>query len=120
MSVLKKIKDGSLTPQVANHFISLFPELHQELSNQMNQKIVEHQLNGTPKPAYKMRQALSLFLGTNLDSTLTQPNIMAAQASFVFQPPQQSHGKSSKNSLSKMGELAQTDQQARDARGQKE
>ena len=123
LSILKKIKNGSITPKHINHFTSLYPELHQDLSQRINEQIAEERLKNNPKPNYGMRQALSLFLGSNLDSSLSQPVLALAQSAFIpKQPPQGQPAPKqvkSKSSLSKVGQSALTGAQAREQRDQK-
>ena len=117
LSILKKIQNGSLTSKEMNHFISLYPELHQELSQRIHEQISENRFNDHPKPKYGMRQALSLFLGQDLDSSLSQPVMALAQSTFTAKQMQQQQGSSkevkSKASLGKIGQSAATPDQAR-------
>lgn len=80
----------------------------------MTERMMQSQLKEETKPKYKTRQALSLFLGTNLDSTLTPAGIQAAQGVFAKQKAQKQMPPNSKSSLSKMGPNSQTASQARD------
>lgn len=116
LSVLKHIKHGSLTPKQVMGFRSMYPELHDFLLKKINDHIIHHKVKEKVKPSYKMRQALSLFLGQNMDSTLSQPNIMAAQSVFMQQRAQQAQVPKKESSLSKIGEHAMTDDQARERR----
>lgn len=116
LSILNKIKSGSLGTKEMKHFSAMFPELHQTLSKKMTEKIMQNSLHDEKRPPYHVRQALSLFMGSNLDSSLTQPNIAAAQAVFFQQKSQQQPKPSSKSSLSKMGQNAQTADQSRQER----
>lgn len=122
LSILNKIKDGSLSVAHAGAFRSMYPELHQELSKKMTKKIMEKGMKENKRPPYHMRQAMSLFLGSNLESTLMPANIQAAQNTFVARKAQQSQGNARPNSkaqLSKIGQSAQTPDQARQARQSK-
>ena len=83
LSIMNKVKDGSIDAQDMKHFISMYPEIHSHLSKEMTKKIMEQQLKGEIPP-YKTRQGMSLFLGSPLDTTFTPAGIQAAQA--VFQP----------------------------------
>lgn len=113
LSILKKIKDGSLLPKHVTDLNSMYPELYNHLSKKITEKIMKSKLNGNEKPPYHMRQSLSLFLGSNLDSTLTQPNMMAAQNVFLNQKAQKMNPPNTKSSLSKIGMSAQTAEQSR-------
>lgn len=118
LSILKKIKSGSLVPTDMAHFTQMYPELHSHLSNKLTQRIIKGQLNKETKPPYHVRQAMSLFLGSSLDSTLTQPNMMAAQNVFAMQKAQKSApaGADTKNGLDKIGQGMRTAEQARTQR----
>jgi hypothetical protein len=113
LSILNKIKSGSLGTRDMKHFSSMFPELHQTLSKKITEKIMQNSLDEEKKPPYHVRQALSLFMGTNLDSSLSQPNMAAAQSVFLQQKVQQQPRPASKSSLSKIGQNAQTPDQSR-------
>lgn len=80
--VLNNIKKGNLTSEEVVHLKTLYPALYSKLAN----KITEQIINKTSKKEmipYTERQALSLFLGQPLDSTLTSEAIQSAQS----QPP---------------------------------
>jgi hypothetical protein len=125
VTVLNHVKDGSLTPETMDHFKAMYPDIHETLAKQLTQKITNNQIAGT-SPSYAKRQALSLFLGTPLDSTLTAGNIMAAQATYANQAQQPAPGTpqtKSKRNTSKLGEASaqyQTIEQARLSRQQKQ
>jgi len=89
LSVLKHVKDGTLTKNHMEHMQAMWPELTTHLSKEMTKRITEAQLKGET-PEYKVRKSLSLFLGTPLDSTMTPSGIMAAQATYIpkIGPPQ--------------------------------
>lgn len=114
ISILGKVKDGSLTPKDMQHFTAMYPELHRDLSKRLTKRIFEDQLKEETKPKYGIRQALSLFTGSNLDSSLTPQNIQAAQMVFAKQNAQRNPPPSTKAPLSKAGSRAQTPSQARD------
>lgn len=114
ISILKDIKNGTLTPGRVKAFIQMYPEVHQE----MTKKITEHianKVHNKERPPYHLRQSLSLFMGTNLDSSLSQPNIAAAQAVFMQQKAQQAPP-SKTNSLNKASQSSQTPEQSRESR----
>lgn len=116
MSILKKIKNGTLVPKDMEHLTNMYPELHSHLSKKITEKIADHKMDETKKPPYHVRQAMSLFMGSNLDSTMTQPSMQAAQNVFAQQNAQKQAPPNSKSSLSKLGEAAQTPEQARTQR----
>lgn len=122
-SVLDHINAGTLTTDHMNHFRALFPETHNMLSKEMTKKITESQLKNE-KPPYAKRQSMSMFLGTPLDSTLSQPAIATIQGLYAIKQSQQqqqgSPAKSKKgtSTLSKSPTSSLTDSQAREQRMQ--
>jgi hypothetical protein len=100
LSILKNVKDGSITPDQLNHLNSMYPEIQQHLAQEITKKIVDNKLSGE-KPAYKTRQGLSMFLGTPLDSTFTPHCIMATQNVFMNQRGAQQQSPPPKKSPSK-------------------
>ena len=119
LGVLKHIKQGTLLPPHVSAIKSVYPDLHAHLSSKITERLMQNKLDEEKKPPYKVRQALSLFLGGNVDSTMTQPNIMAAQNTFVIQKAQQAQQNAPPNSkaeLSKIGQNAQTVDQSRQQR----
>ena len=91
LSVLNHIKDGTLRLEQVKHLTAMYPELHNHLSKKLTEGVMNAQAEGKPLP-YKTRQSLSMFLGTELDSTMTPPYIMAAQSAFLPKLPQQPSG----------------------------
>lgn len=122
MSVLNHINDGSITPEHVKHFTSLYPEVHSYLSQEMSKRILKSQMNGEKVP-YKKRQAMSLFLGANLDSTFTPSAIQTIQGVFAMKKMGQQQQVPQKNkkgtsSLTKMDDHYLTGTQARTQRQQ--
>lgn len=113
LSILKHIKDGTLLPKHMTAFNSMYPDLKQHLSNKLMEKMADSHMSDKKKPSYKTRQALSLFLGSSLDSTLTPIGIQTAQAVFMNQKAMKSQPQTSTSSLKKIGQNAMTDDQAR-------
>jgi hypothetical protein len=112
---LKKVKNGTLTNDDMKHFVTLYPQLHQQLVQKFGQELSK----GKQIP-YDLRITMSKFMGTSLDSTLTTaglqglnpPTPMPMQKSPQGGPP----SASSVKNLSKLGASAQTPSQARAAR----
>lgn len=113
LSVIDHIKNGTLDPDHVKHMNALYPELSNHLQKKISEQIIKAQLKNE-KPPYKVRQAMSLFMGAPMDSNLTQANIMAAQASFMkAAPPGQGAPKgSSTKGLSDVSQQFQTHDQA--------
>lgn len=116
LKVLNHIKDGSLLPKHVDAIKQMYPELHQELSKKITTRMMKGNMSGEKKPPYHVRQALSLFLGSPVDSTLSQPGIMAAQNVFSMQKSQNPPPPNSKSFLNKIAQNAQTPDQGREQR----
>lgn len=116
LSILNHVKDGSLVPKQIKDFSSMYPELHEHLSKKIGERIVKGKFDEEKKPPYHVRQAMSLFMGTNLDRNLSQPNIMAAQNVFAMQQAQRQMPKTKGDSLEKIGQSSQTPDQSRQQR----
>lgn len=120
LSIMNKVNKGDLTSEDMKHFTALWPEMHSLLSKKLTEKITESQLR-KEKPPFKKRQALSLFMGVDLDGSLTPQAIQTIQNMYAMkgqsQQPQTEKPKKSGN-LSKLGTSAMTDEQARTNREQ--
>lgn len=119
LSILDKINSGNMTPEHMEHFKGLFPDVHKYLSSEMTKKIIEAQMKGEAPP-YKKRQAMSMFLGADLDGTFTPQNIAAIQGLYVAKSAQQQAPKTQKSSsaVAKAPTSYLTDSQAREKRQQ--
>ena len=126
LSILNHVNQSTITPEIMKHFTSLHPEVHGMLSDKITQALIKEKMAGR-KPPYSKRQSMSLFLGHDLDSVLSQPAIAAAQGVFMQkqasqqtqQQGQKQTPKKAKASLSKSSESALTQSQAREQRAQK-
>lgn len=107
MRILDKIKSGQIEPEHVTHFKSMYPEVDQVLQKKLAERISIAQLEGK-KPSYKIRQGLSMLLGTPLSAEMSPQHMMAAQAVFQSkkeeqqgQPPKKTSaiGKSSQSYL---------------------
>ncbi len=121
LSILNKVKDGSINIEDMKNFTGLYPELHQHLSKKITEMVVDNQVKGE-KPSYKTRQGLSLFLGAPMDSTFKPDNIQAAQNTFMRKnstPENQPVTKNKKNT-SKLGTVATSSMTADQSRQQRQ
>jgi len=84
LSVMNKVKNGTIDATDMKHLINLHPEVYSYMSKELTKKLMDSKMKGE-MPDYKTRQGMSLFLGSPLDSTMSPMGIQAAQA--VFQPP---------------------------------
>lgn len=121
LSVLKNVDSGDLTTDDMKHLNQMYPEVYSHMAARMTKRITEAQLKGE-KPTYRKRQAMSLFLGTELDSTFTPAAIATIQGMYqakgAAQQPQAQKPKKSTSPLSKMAPMAMSDAQARTNREQ--
>jgi hypothetical protein len=106
LGILNHIKAGTLTPETLNHFKSLWPEIHDHMSKKLTQKIMQAGVD-EEKPSYRVRQGLSMFLGTPLDSTMTPQAIQSVQAMYAPKPMPAQAGVSAKakKNTSKLGKI---------------
>lgn len=118
--VLSRLGQGRLTPSEVSTVKTLYPALYAKMSQQVMDSIIQSKSKGDSIP-YSKRLQLSMFLGQPLDSTMTPMAIMAAQPKPQAQPPGENGGggkppaASSVKGLSKMGVMAQTGPQTRQA-----
>ena len=122
LSVLDKIKKGTLTPEHLVHLNQMYPEVVSHLQKKITDRITQAQLKGE-KPTYQVRQGLSMLMGTPLSGEMTSTNIQAAQAVFMQQKQQAQQAAPTKNkkgtaSLSKAADSFKTADQAAAARQQ--
>jgi len=123
LNILNHVKDGSLTQKQLTHYKNLYPELYGNLSKEIMQEAFQAHEKGI-RPPYKTRQAMSLFLGEPLESSMTPQAIMANQA--VYQQmkgaPQAAAPKKVKKGTSNLNKIApnyETGAQAREIRQQR-
>lgn len=124
LSIMHEIGRGTLEPDHLQHFNAMHPELKSLLQKKLIKSVFESQMNGK-KPPYHVRQALSMFMGTELSSEMSPSSIQAAQNVFAIKKnsqQQQAAGgtpKSSKAALSKSDQAYLTGSQALARRAQK-
>jgi len=83
----------------------------------MTKRITEQQIKGE-KPNLRTQQGMSLFLGAPLSRSFTPEGIIASQATFAQQQPQQGPAKSTKP-LDKLAKSYETPSQSRSERENK-
>lgn len=120
LSILDHVNKGELTPEHMKHFTSMYPDVHKFLSTEMTKQITEAQLKGN-KPPYSKRQAMSLFLGADLDSSFSPMAIQTIQGLYAnkkaaAQQQVPTKNKKGTSTLSKISSSHQTDDQAREQR----
>ncbi len=109
LSVMKSIKNGTISRDEIQHLQAMYPDVTDMLQKKLTKQIMEYQLDGK-RPNYKIRQGLSLFLGTALSSELTPQNIQAAQSTFQqqAQAPQGDGGSKPKKSTTQLSKSSQS------------
>jgi hypothetical protein len=119
MTIMQKVKDGTVTPDDIKHVTSLYPAAWTSMQGALSSAMITHISKGGNTVPYKTRIGLSLALGQGMDSTLTGPAILAAQPQGGGQPqapmpqaPKQGSKSSTKN-LHKIADQAMTPNQAR-------
>lgn len=118
LSVLKHIQSGTVVPDHVKHLVGMYPDFYNHLGKKATEQIVKAQLKDE-KPSYRVRQGLSLFLGSPLDSTMTPQAIQSIQAMYAAkQAPQAPPGKTKKNTskLDDVSKSYETADQAAQAR----
>lgn len=122
LSILEKMQKGTILPEDIGHLKNLHPEVDEVMQKKLTERVVKDQIDGK-SPSYKVRQGLSMLLGAPLSSDMTQPNLMAIQATFQSKKPQQDvppvKNKRGSSSLTKVDDAYLTGNQARIARQQK-
>lgn len=75
-SVLQSMKDGMTSPEDLATLHAIYPKLAQAMQGHATEALIEAKTKGTEIP-YKQKMTLSMMLGQPLDSTMTQPTMMA-------------------------------------------
>lgn len=87
ISVLHQVRDGNVTPESIETIQAVYPKLYQEMQSTLIESISKHV--GKDGPAtipYRTRLSLGLFLGQDLDGSLSQSAIAANQAAIAMAP----------------------------------
>jgi hypothetical protein len=122
LSVMNKIKNGTIIPMEVTALKSMYPKLYQNLTGQLTKQMIEHKHKKIDLP-YKTRIGISMFMGQPLDSTMTPQALQAIQNvnGKVSQQAQQGGGgpatpqggRHTLSPLDKMANMAQTPLQRR-------
>lgn len=125
LSILSRIKDGSLTSKDLLTVQTIYPDLYKQMAMQIMDSMTDH-LNKGKAISYQTRMGLSKFAAQPLDSTMTPNSIMAAQPQPQSpQPPGEQPGKGKPRkgaggtALNKLSSSYQTSTQALAARHEK-
>lgn len=126
LSILNHVSRGTLSPEQVKHFNAMYPEVNNTLQKKLTDQIIKAQLQDK-KPSYKIRQGLSLLMGTPLSGELTPQSMQAIQATFQIQAQQDQtaaapvkKNKKNTSTLSKSSQSFLTGNQALTGRQQKQ
>lgn len=86
-TILNHVKDGNLVPSDVSTMKAIYPELYKKMVDRAGEALITAKSKNMEIP-YKTKQSLSLFLGQDLDSTMTP---MAMQAIIKSAGPQQAN-----------------------------
>ena len=105
LMLLHHIKNSTLLPQHVAIAKQIYPHFYSKIGEELTKAMTDHISEGGTIP-YNVKQGLSLFHGQPMDSTMSQPSILAAQMSFQRQnqPPQAQPVTKNKRNTSKLGE----------------
>jgi hypothetical protein len=120
LTILKHVKDGTITPQDITTISTVYPALYDSMKEQVMDKLVEYSQKDV-KLDYATKIGLSLFLGTNLESSTRPNNIMANQAIYAPPMPPQKPGRQAPSALkaSKLPNIYSTPEQLREQKRSK-
>lgn len=104
VSVLRHVKNGTVLPQDLETLNIVYPTLY----NQMKQAVMDNMITTvSKKPAweipYKTRLGLSMFLGQNLDSSLSPQSIQFSQLALTQAAQEQAQKQQMQTRPSKVG-----------------
>lgn len=115
LTVMRSVKDGSITPDEIADLSTMYPGLFTRLKDELSKKIIDAKSEKANIP-YSTKIGMSLFLGQPMDSSLTWQSIGASQGFNIM--PQQTGAQQAKPMLSqknpKSPGFAATPDQARE------
>jgi hypothetical protein len=118
LTVMSKIKEGTLTSQDVMHLNKLYPGLYAGLKEKIMDNLIKSQSQDDNIP-YKTKISLSLFMGQPLDSTMTPQILQSTQIPPPQAQPQgQPHGKHATSQLAKLPGNSLTRAQALESKKQ--
>lgn len=106
VSILKHIKEGTLTTNDVKALQATHPDLYKDLQNKFIERGVSDRMVKLP---YKTKQALSLFMGMPLDAGQVPAVKIANQSVFNMNVPQQQASQMPRRQRSTLGGLKQLD-----------
>ena len=106
LSVLPKIKNGTILPEEVNHLKTMYPGAYQDLTQKLMTAMADHLSDGGTI-LYRTKQGLSIFSGQPLDSTMTPQAIQSIQSLYSPKAPAPQAGpKKQHKNTSKLGEIS--------------
>lgn len=78
LTALMQIKDRTITPETVETLSSVYPKLYEEMKQSLIEKAFEQKSKGKTIP-FQTRQAISMFIGEPLDSSLSPQSILSNQ-----------------------------------------
>lgn len=110
--ILQHAKNGTLQSQDIKTIQAIYPGLHSQMVSNINEQLVNSVANKTPIP-YQQRRALSMIMGSNLDSSMGlsgAQSIMQSNASQQISPENQHGGGRQKTSGAQLSQINKTNQ----------
>lgn len=89
LMVLKHAKDGTLQAHDIQTLRAIYPDLHNSIVSKLTENLSSHVNSGKSIP-YQERRALSMIIGSAMDSTMTPNSAMAIMHANLGQISQQS------------------------------
>lgn len=116
LSVMKHIKDGTITPQQVQMMSTLYPGLYNNLKNKLTSELIDHTSKGG-EVNYRTKLGLSAFLGQPLESSIMPYNMLVnmnvGKPSSGVQQRNGGPSSGSKQALNKLPGMYSTPNQAR-------
>lgn len=78
ISVLSKVKDGTITNQDIQHLNGMYPKLYEKMQSQIMHQMMKEASKGLNIP-YQTRLGISMFTKVPLDGSMTQSSILSLQ-----------------------------------------
>jgi dsDNA-binding SOS-regulon protein len=92
LSVLHDLKTASLTPESVETIQAVYPKLYDDMKLAVMDQLSSHLTKKDASLPYRHKMALSLFLGQDLDQSLTPESIHTNQTVIAATGMQQNQG----------------------------
>lgn len=108
MLVMQNIKNGTLSANDIKHLANMYPRLYVTMKMKLETQMIEAVHDKVEIP-YKTKLAMSMFLGQNLDSSISPEAIIAAQPQMQpMSPPGQPGSKATPARADKLKDLSKS------------